>query len=101
DIAGFTTLSESIEDAEKLVHLMNRYLGRMTQVILGRGGMLDKYIGDAIMAVFGAPLPQRDRAARACRAALGNLDALRELREEFHREGLPNVDCRIGINTGE
>jgi len=101
DVVGFTTLAESIEDAEKLVTLMNRYLGRMTHVILERGGMLDKYIGDAIMAVFGAPIAHPDHAARACRAALGNLDALRELRAELRAEGLPEIDCRIGINTGE
>ena len=101
DVVGFTTLAESIADPEKLVLLMNRYLGRMTQVILDRGGMLDKYIGDAIMAVFGAPITRSDHAALACRAALGNREALSGLREELRAEGLPDIDCRIGINTGE
>jgi adenylate cyclase len=101
DVVGFTTLSESIDDPEKLVSLMNRYLGSMTRVILDRGGLLDKYIGDAIMAIFGVPLPEPDHAARACRAALGNREALRELRNELRAESLPEIDCRIGINTGE
>jgi adenylate cyclase len=101
DVVGFTTLSESIADPADLVRLMNRYLGRMTDLILKQDGILDKYIGDAIMAIFGAPVVRADHAARACAAALSNMEDLQKLRAELKAEGLPDIDCRIGINTGE
>ncbi len=101
DIVGFAALSDSIADPRDLVHLMNRYLGRMTEVILDTGGVLDKFIGHAILAVFGAPLGQPDHAPRACGAALQCLAALEELRTRLRAEGLPDIDCRVGIATGE
>ncbi len=101
DVVGFTTISETIGEPEVLVSLMNRYLGRMTDLILEERGMLDKYIGDAIMALFGVARAKADHAARACRAALKNRAALVELGAELAAEGLPPIDCRIGINTGE
>jgi adenylate cyclase len=100
DLAGFTSLSERLTP-EEVVTLLNRYLTAMTDIILAGGGLIDKYEGDAIMAFWGAPLPQEDHAARACLAALDNQSRLTSLREEFTRTGLPPVYARIGINTGE
>jgi adenylate cyclase len=100
DLAGFTTLSEKLTP-EEVVTLLNRYLTAMTDIILASGGIIDKYEGDAIMAFWGAPLPQEDHAIRACMAALHNQARLADLRQEFTRMGLPPVFARIGINTGE
>ncbi len=100
DLAGFTSLSEKLKP-EEVVSLLNRYLSEMTDIIMESGGLIDKYEGDAIMAFWGAPIPQEDHAARACYAALDNQRRLAELREEFAAAGLPPVYARIGINTGE
>ena len=99
DIQGFTTFSEQLSP-EKLTKLMNRYLGEMTDTILASGGTLDKYIGDAVMAFWGAPAPCPDHALVACKAALANQKRLERLREEFAREGYPPVRNRIGLNSG-
>ncbi|OGS41548.1 MAG: hypothetical protein A2506_06385 [Elusimicrobia bacterium RIFOXYD12_FULL_66_9] len=99
DIEGFTTISESLPP-EKLTHLMNRYLGEMTETILASGGTLDKYIGDAIMAFWGAPLDCAEHALVACRTALANQKKLADLGPEFDREGYPPVRNRIGLNSG-
>jgi adenylate cyclase len=100
DIAGFTSLSEKLSP-EEVVALLNRYLTAMTDIILRSGGLIDKYEGDAIMAFWGAPVPQEDHAIRACLAALDNQSRLGELRQEFLLAGLPPIHARIGINTGE
>ena len=100
DLAGFTTLSEKLPP-EVVVKVLNRYLTAMTDIILASGGFIDKYEGDAIMAFWGAPVPQEDHAVRACLAALDNQHRLAELRQEFMAMGLPPIYARIGINTGE
>src|SRR5690606_32348799 len=64
-------------------------------------GTLDKYMGDAVMAFFGAPINFPDHAKHACRCALENLEKLKELQDEYKRKGLPNIDIGIGLNTGE
>lgn len=96
DIRGFTSLSEKMNPQE-ITSLLNRFLTPMTDVLLSSGATIDKYIGDAIMAFWNAPLAIDDHPRRACLAALGMLRALDELNR---RE---NVDIRIGIglNTGE
>jgi adenylate cyclase len=99
DIQGFTTFSEQLSP-EKLTKLMNRYLGEMTDTILVSGGTLDKYIGDAIMAFWGAPMPLEGHALVACKAALANQKRLETLRAEFAAEGYPPVRNRIGLNSG-
>lgn len=99
DIRGFTTLSEGLEP-EALVELLNEFLGAMTDVIFACEGTLDKYIGDAIMAVWGAPIPQDDHAARACQAALGMVARLHELAVQWAQRGLPPLNIGIGLNTG-
>jgi adenylate cyclase len=100
DLAGFTSLSEKLSP-EQVVWLLNRYLTAMTDILLASGGLIDKYEGDAIMAFWGAPVPQEDHALRACRAALENQSRLVELRREFEQMGLPPIHARIGLNTGE
>ncbi|MBI4345488.1 MAG: adenylate/guanylate cyclase domain-containing protein, partial [Elusimicrobia bacterium] len=99
DIEGFTTLSETLEP-ERLAAVMNEYLTAMTDIILESGGTLDKYIGDAIMAFWNAPLDCSDHAVRACRAALLNQEKMAELRLRFKAQGLPPLRVRIGLNTG-
>lgn len=99
DIRGFTSISERLE-AETLVELLNDFLGAMTEVIFAHDGMLDKYVGDAIMAVWGAPLPQADHAARACRAALDMISRLHSCEDGWHQRGWPRLDIGIGLNTG-
>jgi adenylate cyclase len=100
DIRGFTTISEGLRP-EELVLLLNEYLTEMTQVIFRHEGTLDKYIGDAIMAIYGAPLPQADHPLRACLSAVEMMEALKLLRERWRPRGLPELDIGIGINTGE
>ena len=100
DLAGFTTLSEQMPP-ETVVGLLNQYLSRMTGIILEEGGTVDKFEGDAIMAFWGAPLDQENQALRACRAALRQHAALKELNGEFARQGLPPLTVRIGLHTGE
>lgn len=99
DLVGFTSLSERM-DPEQLVTLLNRYLDEMSNLVLTEGGTLDKYIGDAIMALYGAPTPQPDHAYRACRTALRMQSRLRELNLEWKQQGSPELHLRIGINTG-
>jgi len=98
DIVGFTGMSERMAPAAVGL-LLNDYLSRMTDVIFKYEGTLDKYIGDAIMAVFGAPLEMPDHATRAIRAALEMQERLREFNAEG-REG-PEIRIRIGINSGK
>ncbi len=99
DIRGFTTLSESM-DPEALVNLLNSYLAPMTNIILRNGGTLDKYIGDAIMALFNAPLDLKDHANLCCKSALMMVEELKLVNEDFRKKGLPEIDIGIGINTG-
>lgn len=99
DVKDFTALAERLPP-EHLVELLNAYLGAMTQVVFAHGGMLDKYIGDGIMAVWGVPLPHPEQAAAACRAALAMQQKLDELRPDWNSRGWPRLDIRIGIHTG-
>jgi adenylate cyclase len=99
DIRGFTTLAEGMEP-EELVKLMNEYLTAMTQEVFRQRGSLDKYIGDAVMAIFGAPVAEPEHPRLACRAALGMMSALRTLQGEWRKEGKPSFEIGIGINTG-
>lgn len=99
DIADFTTISEHLSPQE-LVYLLNEYLTAMTTIVLEEGGIIDKYVGDSIMAEFGAPLPIPQNADLAVRTALRMQGRLQELRPKWVKEGLPEVHCRVGINTG-
>jgi adenylate cyclase len=97
DIVGFTSMSEKMSPAAVAL-LLNDYLSRMTEIIFKYDGTLDKYIGDAIMAVFGAPLEMTDHAARAIKSALEMQARLTEFNAE-RKEG-PHLRIRIGINSG-
>lgn len=98
DLRGFTTLSEALAPRE-LIALLNRYLDAMSQAIEAEGGVIDKFIGDAIMALFGAPLTQADAADRALAAALAMRRALAQLNAALVAEGRPPLAFGIGINT--
>ncbi|MGH7889042.1 MAG: CHASE2 domain-containing protein, partial [Thermodesulfobacteriota bacterium] len=100
DIRGFTTLSEILHP-ETLVAILNEYLNPMTQIVMNERGTLDKYIGDAIMAIFGAPLDVSDHSERACKAALFMLENLDKLNLEWEKRDWPHISVGIGINTGE
>jgi adenylate cyclase len=100
DIAGFTTISEKMSP-EDLVTLLNRYLSAMTTIIkTTHRGNVNKYLGDGIMALFGAPLDDPKHASLACYAALDCQVELARLREVWKREGLPEIGARIGLNSG-
>ncbi len=99
DLRDFTSLGEKMPPAE-LLALLNRYLDRMSAIVEQHGGVIDKYIGDAIMALFGAPVPVPDSAARAIAAAREMRAALAELNRELTAEGRPPLAFGIGINTG-
>jgi adenylate cyclase len=98
DLRGFTTLSEGLPPRD-LIALLNRFLDRMSARIEAEGGIIDKFIGDEIMALFGAPVAQPDSADRAVRAALGMRAALAELNAELAAEGRPPLAFGVGINT--
>lgn len=100
DIEEFTRISEQILP-ENLVSILNEYLSAMTAIIFSHSGTLDKYEGDAIVAFWGAPIPQPDHAVRACRTAVEMQDALRLMRVNWKNEGKPGFNVRIGINTGQ
>lgn len=100
DIRGFTTISEGLTP-DQLSVVMNDYLTPMTQCVFDYEGTLDKYMGDAIMAFFGAPIKQDDHAMRACLTALKMMDELKILAEEFKARSLPIIDIGIGVNSGD
>jgi adenylate cyclase len=99
DIRGFTTISERTAP-EALVRFVNGYLTPMTDIVFDEGGTLDKYIGDALMAFWGAPVAQKDHALRACRAAMRFLEELKRLQPRWREDGVGQVDIGVGINTG-
>jgi adenylate cyclase len=99
DIRNSTGLGAKLPP-EVFVELLNDVLDSMTHVLFAHDGMLDKYTGDGLVAVFGAPLPQPDHALRACRAALAMLAELGPVRARWARPHLPPVEVGIGINTG-
>lgn len=99
DIRGFTTMSENL-DPEALVSLLHDFLNPMSNIIINQGGTIDKYMGDAIMALFGAPLVQPDHAQLACRTALEMAVALDDLNREWEVQGRLPLRIGIGVNTG-
>lgn len=99
DIRGFTTLSEKTTPRD-LVRILNHYFTAMTNEILGHDGVLDKYIGDAIMAFWGAPIADPDQADKAVRAALGMVEKLKAVNEDLRKSGDPQIATGIGIYTG-
>jgi adenylate cyclase len=100
DIAGFSTLSQSM-DAKELVHFLNDYFSRMIEVVLAYGGNIDKFQGDGMLVVFGAPNPMRDHAAQALKAARGMIKEIDRLNRELINAGKPGISVGIGLDTGE
>ncbi|MGB1140388.1 MAG: adenylate/guanylate cyclase domain-containing protein, partial [Halioglobus sp.] len=100
DIRGFTSISEHLEPAQ-VVTIINRYLGAMTDVIMSHQGTIDEFIGDAIFAVFGAPLKRDDDADRAVRCALDMQAAMEKVNAQNREDGLPEISTGIAINTGD
>jgi adenylate cyclase len=104
DIRGFTTFSEKL-NAHEVVEMLNAYFTRVVEPILAQGGTLDKYIGDAVMAEFGSPVPYPDHARRAIRAALGmarEAEAFKDwMRSRFPDRGLAEFGVGIGLHSGE
>ena len=99
DVRGFTSISERL-DAQELADLLNGYLTEMTRIIFRNRGTLDKYIGDAVMAIWGAPFDEPRHATRCVEAAIEMLSRLVELQQGWRARGLPALDIGIGINTG-
>ena len=106
DIQGFSSFTEKLGSPTRLVELLNDYLSQMTDILMQNGGTLDKYIGDAIVAFFGAPMPLKDHADKACLTAIGMQKKLVELRAKWKAEAgkWPDIvhlmRMRIGISTG-
>lgn len=99
DIRSFTTFSEG-HTPKEVVELLNEYLDAMTRVIFEFGGTLDKYVGDEIMAIFGAPLPMEDHARVGVACAVAQMKKLRELQNKWKAEGKTVLDIGMGLNTG-
>jgi adenylate cyclase len=99
DIRGFTSISEKL-DAQELALFLNQYLSDMTRIVFNYHGTLDKYIGDAVMAFWGAPFEEQGHAERACNAALEMMKRVGELQKEWEAQGKPSLEIGIGLNTG-
>ena len=102
DIRGFTPISEKYKgNPAGLTKLINRFLTRMTDIIISNGGTIDKFMGDCIMAFWNAPLDMKDHANRAVKSAVEMQKELKQLNKELKKEKLPEINIGIGINTGE
>ncbi len=99
DIRDFTSISEAL-DAQVLAMLLNEYLTDMTRIVFDEQGTLDKYIGDALMAFWGAPFEETGHAAKACRTAINMMRRLFELQKKWKADGKPPLNIGIGINSG-
>ncbi|HSL54837.1 MAG TPA: adenylate/guanylate cyclase domain-containing protein [Pyrinomonadaceae bacterium] len=100
DIRGFTRISEHAPP-EKIVNLLNRYFSAMTDIIFAHGGTLDKYLGDGLMALFGAPTATPDDASNALNAAVAMQRRLLGINRELRDEGFPEIGVGMGLHTGE
>jgi class 3 adenylate cyclase len=100
DLRGYTQLAGRV-DPTVVVQVLNGYLGRMTDIILEHGGTIDEFVGDAIFAIFGAPIPQADHAERAAACALAMQGAMAEVNRANRARGWPEIAMGIGLNTGE
>ncbi len=100
DIRNFTSISEKIEPV-KLTHLLNTYLTEMTNIVYEHQGMLDKYVGDELMALFGAPLKTPKHPLDACLSAIEMIQKLPKVKDAWAKEGISELNIGIGIHTGE
>jgi adenylate cyclase len=99
DLANFTTMCEGMPP-QAVGEVVNLYANAMTQVIMAHGGTVDKFIGDAVMAFWGAPLPDPDQALHATRAALAMREAMKGLQPRLRELGAPAMSLRIGVHSG-
>jgi class 3 adenylate cyclase len=99
DLRGFTTVSEQL-DVDTIVRMLNEHLAAMTEIVFDNGGTVDKFIGDCVMAIFGAPVHQPDHALRAVTCAFHMRARQQALAQQWAREGLPPVKIGIGMTTG-
>jgi adenylate cyclase len=99
DIRGFTSVTERGQP-EEIVQMLNEYFTRMVDLVFSHHGTLDKFVGDMVMALFGAPLDDRRHAEHAVQCAIAMVEELGNLNRKWHREGRPELDIGIGINTG-
>jgi adenylate cyclase len=103
DIIGFTPISEFYKnknDPEGLVELVNEFLDEMTNIILKNGGMIDKFMGDCIMAIFNAPIDMPNHAEMAIKSCIEIEDKVKELKAKYKERGLPDINVGTGVNTG-
>ncbi|MFZ0964861.1 MAG: adenylate/guanylate cyclase domain-containing protein, partial [Terriglobia bacterium] len=99
DIRGFTRMSEHMEP-HAVVELLNEYFAEMTDIVFDTGGTLDKYLGDGIMALYGAPIPKPDDARRATKTAMEMQRALAALNRDWEKRGQQPLRMGVGVNTG-
>ena len=100
DIRGFSSISEKLS-VKDLVQLLNEYLTAMTDIVMENKGVVDKYIGDAVMAFWGAPLDDAEHSSNSVKAGLEMLKKLEELNNEWQKKSWPEIKIGIGVNTGE
>jgi adenylate cyclase len=100
DISGFTRML-SVMDPERVIKILNQYLTEMTQIIFQFDGMVDKFVGDAVIGIFGAVHPAADDTLRAVQAALSMQERLRWLQQQWRESGQEIIEARIAVNTGE
>lgn len=100
DIRGFTSISEKLNDPKKLIDFLNIYMTPMTDIITNSHGTVDKFIGDAIMAYWNAPVEVKDHADIAVSSALAQIHELKKVNQKLEHMGYPSIDIGIGINTG-
>ncbi len=100
DVRGFTSMSEKMQP-EDVVHILNEYMTRMVDLVFKYEGTLDKFIGDAIMAIWGAPISHSDDTKRAVMCAIEMMEKLKLLQEKWKSEGKSPFDIGVGINVGE
>ena len=103
DIVGFTPISEHYknkDDPEGLVELINEFLNEISKIILNNGGMIDKFMGDCVMGIFGAPLDMKNHAEMAIKSAKEIEEKVKELKVIYKERGLPDINVGTGVNTG-
>ncbi|MCS7163822.1 MAG: adenylate/guanylate cyclase domain-containing protein [Thermodesulfovibrio sp.] len=100
DIAGFTPIAEKLSP-ENTALMLHKVLNSLTEIVISNAGVVDKYIGDCIMAFWGAPLKTDSDEVNACKAAIQCIESLEKINEEFSKNGMPSIKIRIGIHTGE
>jgi adenylate cyclase len=100
DVVNFTGMTEN-RDPAQVMQYTSRYFAALSEAIMANKGTVDKFIGDAVMAIWNAPIEDDDHVANACAAVLACIEANRELNAEFEREGWPAYNTRFGLHVGD